>query len=90
MAKNTYGTGCFMLFNAGEGIVASSHGLLSTVGYQMGPDAKPVYALEGSIAIAGAAVAWLRDNMGFIESAADVEAAAASVEDTGGVYFVPA
>ncbi len=60
MAKNTYGTGCFMLFNVGEQIVHSDHGMLSTVGYQMGKEAKPVYALEGSIAIAGAAVAWLR------------------------------
>jgi glycerol kinase len=89
MAKNTYGTGCFMLFNVGESIVQSTHGMLSTMGYQMGADAKPVYALEGSIATAGAAVAWLRD-MGMIKSPLEVEELARKVEDTGEVYFVPA
>ncbi len=87
--KNTYGTGCFMLMNTGETPVASSSGLLTTVGYQLGA-APAVYALEGSVAIAGALVQWLRDNLGLIESAADVEALAASVDDNGGAYFVPA
>ena len=89
MAKSTYGTGCFMLFNVGEAIVHSEHGMLSTVAYQMGPGARPAYALEGSIAIAGAAVSWLRD-MGFIAAPAEVEELAGSVRDTGDVYFVPA
>ncbi len=88
-AKNTYGTGCFMLLNTGEQLVPSVSGLLTTVGYQLG-DAPAVYALEGSIAIAGALVQWLRDNLGIIESAPEVEALAATVEDNGGVYFVPA
>ena len=89
MAKSTYGTGCFMLFNVGEAIVHSEHGMLSTVGYKMGPEAKPVYALEGSIAIAGAAVSWLRD-MGFIAAPPEVEMLAGKAKDTGDVYFVPA
>ena len=88
-AKNTYGTGCFMLFNVGDAIVHSEHGMLSTVGYKMGPEAKPVYALEGSIAIAGAAVSWLRD-MGFIAAPPEVEMLAGKAKDTGDVYFVPA
>ncbi len=88
-AKNTYGTGCFMLLNTGEELVPSVSGLLTTVGYRLG-DAPAVYALEGSIAIAGALVQWLRDNLGLIESAPDIEALAASVDDNGGVYFVPA
>ena len=87
--KNTYGTGCFMLLNTGTRPVLSENGLLTTVGYKLG--SKPaVYALEGSVAIAGALVQWLRDNLGLIESADDIEALAASVEDNGGVYFVPA
>jgi glycerol kinase len=88
-AKNTYGTGCFLLLNTGTEAVASAHGLLTTVAYQFegGP---AVYALEGSVAIAGAAVQWLRDNLRMIGSAAEVEALAASVPDNGGVYFVPA
>lgn len=88
-AKNTYGTGCFMLLNTGTEIVPSQSGLLTTVAYQIG-DKPAVYALEGSIAISGALVQWLRDNLGLIEKSADVEALAASVEDNGGVYFVPA
>ncbi len=88
-AKNTYGTGCFMLLNTGHEIVASKSGLLTTVAYQVRGQ-KPVYALEGSIAITGALVQWLRDNLGLIERSSDVEALAASVEDNGGIYFVPA
>ncbi|PSC73566.1 Glycerol kinase [Micractinium conductrix] len=89
-AKNTYGTGCFMLLNTGQELVQSSHGLLSTLAFQLGADAAPHYALEGSIAIAGQGVSWLRDAVGFIGSAAESETVAASVPDTGGVYFVPA
>ena len=88
-AKNTYGTGCFMLLNTGEKIVPSKSGLLTTVGYKIG-DQPAVYALEGSIAITGALVQWLRDNLGMIEKSPDIEALAATVEDNGGVYFVPA
>jgi glycerol kinase len=88
-AKNTYGTGCFMIINTGEEIVPSKRGLLTTLCYKMG-DNKPVYALEGSIAIAGALVQWLRDNLGMITSSAEVEALANTVQDNGGVYFVPA
>lgn len=79
-----------MLFNVGEKIVASSHGLLSTVGYQLGPKEAPVYALEGSIAIAGAAVKWLQDQLGIIKEPREIELVASKVEDTSGVYFVPA
>lgn len=89
-AKNTYGTGCFMLLNTGDEKVESTHGLLTTMAWRLGKDAKPVYALEGSVAIAGAGVQWLRDNLGVIKSASDVEPLAASVPDVGGVYFVPA
>lgn len=88
-AKNTYGTGCFMLMNTGTEPVPSKCGLLTTLGYQIG-DQAPVYALEGSIAVAGALVQWLRDNLRMIDSASEVEALASSVEDTGGIYFVPA
>jgi len=88
-AKNTYGTGCFMLLNTGEAPVQSKSGLLTTLGYKIG-DQKAVYALEGSIAIAGALIQWLRDNLGLIQSSAEVEPLAGSVEDNGGVYFVPA
>ncbi|MEX2419098.1 MAG: FGGY-family carbohydrate kinase, partial [Acidimicrobiia bacterium] len=88
-AKNTYGTGCFLLANTGEQPVQSSHGLLTTVAYQV-EGAKPRYALEGSVAIAGAAVQWLRDNLGLVGSSMEVEALARSVDDNGGVYFVPA
>jgi glycerol kinase len=89
MVKNTYGTGCFMLLNTGNEVVPSNHGLLSTVGYQIGEN-KPVYCLEGSIAITGALVQWLRDNLGLINSSDEIEKLALSVEDNGGVYFVPA
>lgn len=88
-AKNTYGTGCFMLLNIGEEIVLSKSGLLTTVAYGFEPG-HCIYALEGSIAITGAAVQWLRDNLGLIKSAAETEEIARSVEDTGGIYFVPA
>ena len=88
-AKNTYGTGCFMLLNTGEAPVQSKAGLLTTLGYKIG-DQKAVYALEGSIAIAGALIQWLRDNLGLIQSSTEVEPLAGSVEDNGGVYFVPA
>jgi glycerol kinase len=88
-AKNTYGTGNFMLLNTGTELVRSEHGLLSTVCYRFGDDA-PVYALEGSIAVTGSAVQWLRDQLGIIADAAAVEALAGQVEDSGGVYFVPA
>ncbi|KAJ3230642.1 hypothetical protein HDU81_004331 [Chytriomyces hyalinus] len=89
--KNTYGTGCFMLFNTGSEAVIppSEYGLLTTVAYQL-PDEPPKYALEGSIAIAGAAVRWLRDNLGIIQHAAEVGELASRVDDTGGVYFVTA
>ncbi|SMO61258.1 glycerol kinase GlpK [Propioniciclava tarda] len=89
MAKNTYGTGCFMLMNTGTEPVPSKHGLLTTVCYQIG-DTAPVYALEGSIAVTGSLIQWLRDNLQLVDSAADVEALAASVDDNGGAYFVPA
>lgn len=88
-AKNTYGTGNFLLLNTGTELVRSSHGLLTTVCYQFA-DAPPVYALEGSIAVTGSAIQWLRDQLGLIETAADTEPLAASVPDNGGVYFVPA
>ena len=87
--KCTYGTGGFLLVNTGETPVASKNGLLTTVGYRIG-DQKAVYALEGSIAVAGSLVQWLRDNLGLIKSAADIEALAGSVDDSGGCYFVPA
>ena len=88
-AKTTYGTGNFALVNTGTEIVRSHHGLLSTVLYQLG--SKPVhYALEGSVAVTGSAVQWLRDQIGIIQSASEVETLASSVEDSGGVYFVPA
>jgi len=88
-AKNTYGTGCFMLLNTGEKIVQSKNGLLTTMGYKIG-NQPAVYALEGSIAITGALVQWLRDNLGIIQSSAEVETLAQSVSDSGGIYFVPA
>jgi glycerol kinase len=88
-AKNTYGTGCFLLLNTGNEIVHSRHGLITTLCYRFGND-KPVYALEGSIAIAGALVQWLRDSMGLIETSAGIEELAKTVEDNGGIYFVPA
>ncbi|AOZ72275.1 glycerol kinase [Boudabousia tangfeifanii] len=87
--KNTYGTGCFMLLNTGTKPAISENGLLTTLAYQIGDEA-PVYALEGSVAVAGSLVQWLRDNLGIISSAAEVEELAKSVDDNGGVYFVPA
>lgn len=88
-AKNTYGTGCFMLLNTGTDIVLSRQGLLTTAAYGTEPG-RCNYALEGSIAITGAAVQWLRDNLGLIKTAAETETIARSVEDSGGIYFVPA
>jgi glycerol kinase len=88
-AKNTYGTGCFALMNTGEEAVPSKAGLVTTLGYRLDGQ-KPVYALEGSIAITGALVQWLRDNLHMISDSAEVESLAATVEDNGGVYFVPA
>jgi glycerol kinase len=88
-AKNTYGTGCFMLLNTGTEAVQSENGLLTTLGYKIG-DQPAVYCLEGSIAITGALVQWLRDNLGLIQTSAEVETLACTVEDSGGIYFVPA
>ena len=88
-AKNTYGTGNFMLLNTGTERVGSANGLLTTVCYRIG-DAAPVYALEGSIAVTGSLVQWLRDNLGLIASASEVETLAGTVQDNGGVYVVPA
>jgi glycerol kinase len=88
LAKNTYGTGCFMLMNVGEEAVASKHNLLTTVAWQR--QGKTEYALEGSVFIGGAVVQWLRDGLGLVKSASDIEALAASVSDSGGVYIVPA
>jgi len=88
-AKNTYGTGCFMLMNLGETMVHSKYGLLSTVAYRIG-NRPAVYALEGSIAIAGSLVQWIRDNIGLIQKSPDIEALANTVSDNGGIYFVPA
>lgn len=87
--KNTYGTGCFLLMNTGEKPVQSKHGLLTTVAYQLGNE--PVhYALEGSVAITGALVQWLRDNLGIIKNSPEIEKLAKEVDDNGGCYFVPA
>jgi glycerol kinase len=87
--KNTYGTGAFLLFTLGPEPVMSAHGLITTVAWRLG-DAEPVYALEGSVAVAGALIQWLRDNLGLIDDAAEVEALARSVEGSQGVVFVPA
>lgn len=87
--KNTYGTGCFLLMNTGERRVTSTHGLITTVAYRFG-EGTPVYALEGSIAITGALVQWVRDNLGMIRRSEEIETLAASVADNGGVYIVPA
>ena len=89
MAKNTYGTGCFLLYNVGEEPVISEHGLLGTVAYQF-EDQKPVYALEGSIAVAGSAIKFLQHNFGFIESSGEINDLAATVDDSGGCVFVTA
>lgn len=88
-SKNTYGTGCFLMFQTGEEIVHSNNGLITTVGFKLG-DGPAHYALEGSIAVAGSLIQWLRDQLGLIRSAAEVERLAASVSDNGGVYVVPA
>jgi glycerol kinase len=88
-AKNTYGTGCFMLLNTGTKAVPSKSGLLTTLGYKIGKE-PAVYALEGSIAITGALVQWLRDNLGMIKTSPEIEELAKTVDDNGGVYFVPA
>jgi glycerol kinase len=88
-SKNTYGTGNFLIVNTGDEIVRSRNGLISTVAYQLDGQ-KAQYALEGSIAVTGSLVQWLRDNLGIIRDAAEVETLAASVDDNGGVYFVPA
>jgi glycerol kinase len=88
-AKNTYGTGCFLLMNTGPAIIPSRFGLLTTVAFCLGNQA-PLYALEGSVAITGALVQWLRDNFGLIRQSGEIEVLAGTVEDNGGVYFVPA
>ncbi|KAF8790083.1 glycerol kinase-like [Argiope bruennichi] len=89
-AKNTYGTGCFLLCNTGRVPVWSQHGLLTTIAFKLGPDAPTMYALEGSVAIAGALIQWLRDNLGIVADSSYIETLAASVDGTHGVYFVPA
>jgi glycerol kinase len=88
-AKNTYGTGCFLLLNTGTEPVPSKHGLITTVAYQVSGQ-EPTYALEGSVAMAGALVQWFRDNLGLIKSAPDIEELAGTVEDNGGMFIVPA
>jgi len=88
-AKNTYGTGCFLLMNTGAAAVESNYGLLTTLAYKFGPQ-PATYALEGSVAITGALVQWLRDNLGLIQTSADIESLARTEKDNGGVYFVPA
>jgi glycerol kinase len=88
-AKNTYGTGCFLLMNTGDKPVLSKYGLLTTVAYKLGQNPAQ-YALEGSVAISGALVQWMRDNLGMIQKSSDIETLARTVEDNGGVYFVPA
>jgi glycerol kinase len=90
LAKNTYGTGCFMLMNVGEQAAASKHQLLTTVAWKLGQSGKTQYALEGSVFIGGAVVQWLRDGLGLVKSAAEIEALASTVPDAGGVYMVPA
>ena len=90
MCRCTFGTGAFLLMNTGQVPIMSTSGLLTTVGYQLGPDASACYALEGSIAYSGSVIQWIRDNLGLISSVSDSEKMATSVEDNGGVYFVPA
>ena len=89
-AKNTYGTGCFLLYNVGEKPVISSHGLLATIAYNFGGKQKPVYALEGSVAVAGSAVKFVVNNLGFVESSDKISDCALNVKDNGGCYFVTA
>lgn len=88
-AKATYGTGCFMLYNTGTTKVNSEHGLITTVAYRVGNN-EPIYALEGSVAVAGAAISWLKNNMNLLKHAQECEAEALTVKDNGDVYFVPA
>lgn len=88
--KNTYGTGCFTLFNTGATPVLSKNGLLTTVAYKLGANAPVAYALEGSVAIGGAAIKWLRDNLGIIKESSEISEYAAQVPDTAGLTFVPA
>ena len=90
LAKNTYGTGCFMLMNIGQIAPISTHQLLTTIAWQLEPKSKITYALEGSVFVGGAVVQWLRDGLGIIKSAAEIESLAKSVPDSGGVYLVPA
>lgn len=90
MAKNTYGTGCFMLYNVGDKPVVSKHGLLATVGFQMGKERPPVYALEGSVAVAGSGVSFLMNNLGFFRDTRKISDLAGSVPDNGGCVFVTA
>ncbi|KAG7210529.1 hypothetical protein KM043_012050 [Ampulex compressa] len=89
-AKSTYGTGCFLLYNTGTAIVDSSHGLLTTVAYQLGPQAAPVYALEGSVAIAGAVIQWLKDNLGILSTVKECETLVEQIPSDNRVTFVPA
>lgn len=90
LAKSTYGTGCFLLYNTGTSMVQSKHGLLTTVGYQLGPRAPLMYALEGSVAIAGAAIDWMKNNLELFDSVSQVEEMASKVDNSLDVYFVPA
>lgn len=90
MAKNTYGTGCFMLMNVGDKPKISKNRLLTTLAWKLGPNSPAQFALEGSVFIAGAAVQWLRDGLGIIQSSSEVESLAASVPDSGGIFLVPA
>jgi glycerol kinase len=89
-AKSTYGTGCFLLYNTGTARVDSTHGLVTTVAYQLGKKAAPVYALEGSVAVAGAALSWLKDNINLLQNASEIEPIATQAGSNGDVYFVPA
>ena len=89
-AKNTYGTGCFLLYNTGEEPIISKNGLLTTIGFKFGKEGKPFYALEGSISVAGSAIKWLRDNIGLIASSEEIGELAAKVDDNAGVVFVTA
>ena len=89
-AKNTYGTGCFLLYNTGQDIVFSKNGLLTTLAFQLGPKAAPFYALEGSIAVAGAAISWLKEKAGLISDVDEFNEILEKTSGTEGVYFVPA
>lgn len=89
-AKCTFGTGCFLLYNIGNTMIKSNYGLLTTIGFKLHPDEEPVYALEGSVSVAGAAIQWLCDNLEILKNAKECARVASSVNDTNGVYFVPA